>query len=207
MRPLVLSALLLCAGCALVGTGPPVEVQEYDLLAEAPAPAPPAAVVRGAVPCLQLEPFGADPLLEPDGLTWRRGPAEVGSYTAHRWARRPQDALREALAGALSADAGGLIVATHPPCDTPAWVLTAHLARCEEVVRAGRWLGALELRVALTRRDGAPLLRATYAVEEPAAARNPPGVVEALQRAAAAVSRAAAHDLRLALESELPPPR
>ncbi len=205
MTRLPLAALLLCAGCTLVGTGEPVVVQEYDLVAEAAAPVASAGLAHGAPPCLQLEPFGADPLLDTDGLVWRRGRAEVGSYVGHRWARRPADGLREALAGALAAPGSGVLVATDPPCAAPAWVLTAHLARCEEVVREGRWLGALELRVLLTRRDGAALLRATYAVEAPAAARNPPGVVQALQRAAAEVASAAARDLSAALEVEQAP--
>ncbi len=208
MRALVLPLLLLTTGCTLVGTGAPVVQQEYDLVGDAVVtPVGSATAVDGGTPCLQVEPFGAAPLLDPDGLVWRRGPVEVGSYSDHRWARRPQDGAREALAGALATGQRGVVVATDPPCQAPRWVLTAHLARCEEVCRAERWLGVLELWVSLARGDGAPLLRGTYAAEEPATARNPPGVIEALQRAAARVAREAARDVGAVLAAELAPSR
>lgn len=182
---------LLLAGCSVLPAGEPVQVHEYDLAAGAPATGP----TRGDGPALQLEPFGVDPALDRDGLLWRRGEVEVGSYALHRWARRPQDGLREVVAAALQAARPEARVATEPPLDAPAWTLTAHVARCEELDEGARWSGAVELRVVLIARDGGEALRRTYVALEPAAARNAPGVVEALRRASARIAAQVAADV------------
>jgi uncharacterized lipoprotein YmbA len=180
----------LVAGCAFGGSPP--QVREYDLLirAEPRATTPPTAPAL----TLQLPPFEADPALDRDGLVWRRGEVEVGAYSQHRWARPPQDAVRDLLARALR-ELPGTTVATEPPLLDPDLVLVGHLARCEEVDRGERWWGVLELTVVLARRDGEELLRRTYAAEEPAPARNPPGVVVALRRAALRVADEVAEDV------------
>lgn len=180
----------LVTGCAF--GGPPPQVREYDLWvrgepsAVAPSPAPTLT--------LQLPPFDADPAVDRDGLVWRRGDVEVGVYSQHRWARRPQDAVRDLLARALR-EVPGTTVASEPPLADPDLVLVGHLARCEEVDRGARWWGVLELTVVLARRDGEELLRRTYVAEEPAHARNPPGVVAALRRAALRVAEEVADDV------------
>lgn len=181
----------LVAGCAFGGSPP--EIREYDLLVRGEPP----AVVPMAAPALtlQLPPFEADPALERDGLVWRRGEVEVGAYSQHRWARPPQDAVRDLLAQALR-DLPGTTVATEPPLPDPDLVLVGHLARCEEVDRGERWWGVLELTVVLARPDGVELLRRTYVAEEPALARNPPGVVAALRRAALRVAEEVTSDVR-----------
>lgn len=197
LRCLGLAGLL--AGCSL--TGAPPEVREYDLLVRAGAPAATPADADADAPALalQVDTFDADPVLDRDGLVWRRGEVEVGAYSLHRWARRPQDAVRDQLASALR-EVPGLTVASDPPLADPDLVLLGHLARCEEVDRGDHWFGVLELRVVLVRRDGVELLRRTYSVEEPARARNPPGVVDALHRAATRVARELVRDVREVVE-------
>lgn len=174
---------LLVAGCALGGAPP--EVREYDLLVRGEPP--PEAPATAPALTLQLPPFDADPALDRDGLVWRRGEVEVGAYSRHRWTRPPQDAVRDLLAQALR-EVSGTVVATEPPLPEPDLVLVGHLSRCEEVDRGERWWGVLELTVVLARCDGEELLRRTYVAEEPAPARNPPGVVTALRRAALRVA-------------------
>lgn len=193
---------LVAGGCAFGGDPP--DVHEYDLLARGePIVATPQALAAPPV-ALQIVAFEADPVLDRDGLVWRRGEVEVGAYALHRWARRPQDGLRDVLAEALRDALPGATVASDPPLAEPELLLHGHLARCEEVEQGERWAGALELRVALVDRDGVELLRRTYAVEEPATMRNPPGVVAALRRAALRVARLLADDVARALGGTSP---
>lgn len=193
---LLVPLALLPAGCSLVGAGAPVEVREYDLL---PAPAPDEAREADVVPVtLQLPRFDVDPALDRDGLVWRRGAVEVGAYALHRWARPPQEAVRDGLARALAA-LPGVVVAAEPALPAPTHVLRAHLARCEEQDEGERWLGVLEVRVALARQGGPELLRRAYAERVPAAERNPAAVVAALRIGLERVAARLATDVASAL--------
>lgn len=200
----------LLAGCLSVGgRGDAVDERTYDLCAAAPAP---AAVVEAShdAPGVQVERFQASSLLQREGLVWRRGEVEVGAYRRFRWARPPQDALREGVAAALRAEGGEGPVATEPPLPEPAWRLRGYLARCEELDEfegdGQRWSGLLELHLALVRsEDGREVWRQTYRVVEPAPSRNPDGVAQALHRACEQVTAAAAVDLAPLLAGEAAP--
>jgi len=189
--PAILVLALGLAGCFSLG-GSPEEIHEYDLrpVVDALAVAP-----LGTAVTIEVEPFGIDEALDRDAIVWRRG-AVVGPYVTHRWARPPQRAVREAVAGALQAALGpAATVATEPALADADLVLRGYLARCEEVDDDGSWSGAIELRVTLGRRDGVELLRKIYAETERAAARNPLGVVLALDRALARIGREVAGDV------------
>ena len=203
-RQLLLLALVpLLSGCLSLGgreEGAPIHT--YDLCV-GPAEPPPVELVADDAPSLQVEPFTADPLLQGEGLVWRRGQVEVGAYRSFRWARAPQDALRDALAGALGQETAAVRVATEPPLPDPTWRLRGHLARCEELDRGDRWVGVLELHLSLTgAQDMQELWRRTYRVEEPAHPRNPPGVALALHRACERITAAAAADVRALLAAQ-----
>jgi len=194
MTIVVLLALALAGpGCFSLG-GSPGEVHEYDLR---PVSAEThAAVAPVATPTtLEVEAFSVDEALDREGIFWRRG-VETGAYATHRWARPPQEAVRDVLAAALRGALAPVVVAMEPKLADPDLVLRAHLSRCEEVDREDHWLGVVELRVILLRRDGVELLRRTYLEEERAQARNPLGVVEALDRALGRLARDVARDIR-----------
>jgi uncharacterized lipoprotein YmbA len=190
MKVLALSLLVLATGCISLGGSSP-EVHEYDLRPLLDATRS-SAVLSSAT--IQVEPFGTDEALDRAGIVWRQG-AEVGVYSAHRWTRPPQAAVREAVAASLRRVLQDATVATEPPLLSPGVVLRGHLTRCEEVDRAGVWYGALALEVVLERQDGVEIFRRSFSQEEPAVARNPLGVVEALERALARVTDALAREV------------
>ena len=196
--PLALALALTLPGCFALGRGAPTEVREYHLVpATAAAPRSLAPVTTRAT--LEVEAFGVSEALAGEGLAWRRGDVEVGAYADHRWARPPQQAVREVVAAELARALPSLAVSTEPRAESPELVLRAYVSHCEEVDRGERWFGAIELRVALVGRDGRELLRRTYAGEEPARARNPLGVVAALRVVALRLGDEVARDVAAAL--------
>lgn len=196
---------LALAGCTLPREGRPLETRAYDLLPPDPgAPDPPApdpASSRLAPATLAVEAFTSSEALEREGIVWRRGPVETGSYASYRWARPPRQAVRDVVAAALARSLGPIVVATEPAPVSPDLVLRGHLARCEEVDREGRWSGKVELRLALVRRDGREVLRRVYEGEEEAAARNPEAVALALRHVVQELGESAARDVAEALVS------
>jgi ABC-type uncharacterized transport system auxiliary subunit len=202
LLPAVLVPLAaLAAGCISVGGGEkPVDRRAWDLLPEAdPAPAP----VAEGPESLWVEPFTVDRALDREEVVWRRDAIETGAWEHHRWARPPQEALRALVAEAILRRGACAIVATEPRPLAADFHLRGHLARCDEEDAGDRWTGVLDLRVVLVRKsDGAEVLRRTYARVEPAAARNPRGVVDAIRAAAAAALRDLAGDVARVLEEE-----
>jgi ABC-type uncharacterized transport system auxiliary subunit len=198
----------LAAGCISVGgDGRPVDRRAYDLLPERPGDPPAAPVPAEGPETLWVEPFTTDAALDREEVVWRRGGVESGAWEHHRWARPPAEAVRGLVADALARGGVCAVVATDPRPLGADYHLRGHLARCDEEDAGDRWTGVLELRVALVRtRDGTEVLRRTYARVEPAAARNPPGVVRALRAAAAAAARDLAAAVAEVLEADRAPP-
>jgi len=203
-RAAVAVPLLLAAGCISVGgEGKPVDRRAYDLLPEPAAGAPAAAEGPES---LWVEPFTADPALDREELVWRRGGVESGAWEHHRWARPPAEAVRGLVADALARRGVCAVVATEPRAHGADYRLRGHLSRCDEEDAGEKWTGVLEIRVALVRSsDGAEILRRTCARVEPAAARNPHGVVRALRAAAGVVARDLAEEVARVLEQDRAP--
>jgi ABC-type uncharacterized transport system auxiliary subunit len=197
--PLLLA--LTAAGCITVGgSGGDVDRRSYDLAAPFPAagPLPPA----DGPEVLSVEPFSADAALEREELVWRRGAVESGAWENYRWVRPPEQGMREILASAVARSGAVAAVATEPAPSSADLRMRGHLARCEEEDGPDGWWGVLEVRLEVAdARTGEEVLRRTYARREKAAARNPTAVVEALRRAAEAVSLEAATDVRTVLEA------
>lgn len=200
-----LGAAILLAGCISVGSsGPPAERRAYDLLPD-PAPGEPAPADGPEV--LWVEPFTADPALDREEIVWRRGAVESGAWENHRWVRPPAEAVRSLLADAIARSGACAAVATEPRPLGADYHLRGHLARCDEADAGDEWTGVLEVRVCVVRvRDGAEVLRRTYARVERAPQRNPLGVVRALRAAADGAGRALAGDLARVLEALRGPP-
>jgi uncharacterized lipoprotein YmbA len=198
---LALAAAAAAAGCIhLGGSEPPLEKRSFDIQPSLPGPVPPDA---DGAEVLWVEPFGVDPALDRPEMVWRRGVAEAGAWERYLWARPPADAVRAVLADALVRSGACAVVATEPRAPRPDYSLRGHLERFEEVDGATAWSGALEIRVVLLRlSDGEEILRRVYARNEPASARNPGAVVEALKAGLASAASELAADVKEVLEAE-----
>ena len=201
-RTVLLALALAAAGCISVGGGSdPVDRRAYDLLAPLAATGNPPPADGPEV--LLVEPFSVDPGIDREELVWRRGSVESGAYQDFRWIRPPETGVRAVLAEALRRSGAAAAVVTDPATTTAEYTLRGHVARCDEVDTGTQWLGALEIRVTLTRnRDGEEILRRTYSRQLPAAKRNPTAVVEAIRKGLDEIGAALVVDVRTLLEAQ-----
>jgi uncharacterized lipoprotein YmbA len=136
------------------------------------------AVPPGAAPALpvpvRVEGFGIDDPYATRQLAYRTSPYRLAYYNYHRWAGSPQ----VVVAGAAREYQGRTTAAG----DGPAFELSGHIHRLEEVDDADGWRGALTMDVTVRRR-GTVVLERAVTETEPAAERNPEAVVAALSRA------------------------
>lgn len=199
---LVAVVALLQAGCISLSPGGKrgglPDLHEYDLAAPTEAVARPGGGPER--PALQLEPFSAADVIDRQELVWRAGDTQVGAYSMHRWARPPEEAVREALAASLADALPGVTVASALEASDPEWLLLGHLERCEEVDRGGQWSAVLEAHLVLRDREGTEVLRRSYAIEEEVRPRNPQAVIAALRRALVRLLEEATPDLAHAIE-------
>jgi uncharacterized lipoprotein YmbA len=158
----------------------PTPEMRYYVLAVPPGTAPALRVP------VRVEGFSIDDPYATRQLAYRTSPYRLAYYNYHRWAGSPQSVV----AGAAREYLGRAT----PAGDGPAFELSGHIRRLEEVDGADGWQGTIAMDVTV-RRQGTVVLDRAVAETEPAAERNPEAVVAALSRALGRVLDRLAADL------------
>jgi ABC-type uncharacterized transport system auxiliary subunit len=194
-----LSLLMVLAGCFSLTAESP-RLREYTLAYQ-----PPALGLTPLPVVLRVAPFQVASAYGGQGIIYRDGPYDIGSYPYDHWITDPGSMVTDLLARDLSASGAYRLVQQAPSLLPSDYELGGWIGEIEERLSDG-CSAHLRLRIAVRRLRGSRdrvVLNRTYSADRPCNGKSTAGTVAAMSEALEELSGELQRDVHEAIAGDL----